>query len=108
MADRGDIDRIRELLLLHPKGLTIEEVAQELGINRSTASKYLNSLVFSGAATIRKLGPAKLFYLREHLPLKHLINCTNDCILILDSDMVIQEINENALLLFDTAPEKIM
>jgi len=107
MADRGDIDRIRELLQQHPKGLTIEEVAQELAINRSTASKYLNSLVMSGAATIRKLGPAKLFYLRELLPLHHLINCTHDCLVVIDKDLIIQDINENALIFFKALPEQV-
>ncbi|HPD11497.1 MAG TPA: helix-turn-helix domain-containing protein [Methanoregulaceae archaeon] len=107
MAERGEIDRIRELLQQHPKGLTIEEVAQELGINRSTASKYLNSLVISGAATIRKLGPAKLFYLRELLPLHQLLNCTRDCLVVTDSDLVIQEINENALKFFKALPDQV-
>ncbi|HOT03419.1 MAG TPA: helix-turn-helix domain-containing protein [Methanolinea sp.] len=107
MAERGEIDRIRELLQQHPKGLTIEEVAQELGINRSTASKYLNSLVISGAATIRKLGPAKLFYLRELIPLHQLFNCTRDCLVVIDSDLVIHEINENALKFFKTRTDQV-
>ncbi|MCU0631636.1 MAG: helix-turn-helix domain-containing protein [Methanolinea sp.] len=107
MADRGDIDRIRGLLQQHQKGLTIEEVAQELDINRSTASKYLNSLVFSGSATIRKLGPAKLFYLREQLPLQHLLNCTYDGLVVLDADLVVQEINANALFFFDVQPDQV-
>ncbi|OPX66300.1 MAG: Histidine kinase-, DNA gyrase B-, and HSP90-like ATPase [Methanoregulaceae archaeon PtaB.Bin056] len=107
MAERGEIDRIRELLQQHPKGLTIEEVAQELGINRSTASKYLNSLVISGAATIRKLGPAKLFYLRELLPLHQLLNCTRDCMVAIDSDLIVQEINKNALDFFNALPEQV-
>lgn len=107
MAERGEIDRIRELLQQHPKGLTIEEVAQELGINRSTASKYLNSLVISGAATIRKLGPAKLFYLRELIPLHQLLNCTSDCLVAIDSDLIIQKINDNALTFFNASPDQV-
>jgi len=107
MADRGDIDRIRELLQQHEKGLTIEEVASNLDINRSTASKYLNSLVFSGSATIRKLGPAKLFYLRECLPLQQLLDCTFDGVVVLDTDLVLQEINSNALIFFSTQLEEV-
>lgn len=106
MAERGDIDRIRELLRKHEKGLTIEEVASNLDINRSTASKYLNSLVFSGSATIRKLGPAKLFYLRETLPLDRLLDCTFDGVVVLDGDQVIQEVNSNALNFFNISQEE--
>lgn len=107
MAERGDIDRIRELLRQHEKGLTIEEVASNLNINRSTASKYLNSLVMSGSATIRKLGPAKLFYLRECLPLQQLLDCTFDGVIVLDADLVVQEVNINTLDFFRVDPEQV-
>lgn len=107
MAERGDIDRIRELLRQHQKGLTIEEVASNLSINRSTASKYLNSLVMSGSATIRKLGPAKLFYLRECVPLQQLLDCTFDGVIVLDADLVVQEVNANTLEFFDVDSEQV-
>lgn len=107
MADRGDSDRIRELLKEHQKGLTIEEVSSNLNINRSTASKYLNSLVMSGSATIRKLGPAKLFYLRECLPLHQLLDCTFDGVIILDPDFVVQDVNSTALEFFGVQAEEV-
>lgn len=107
MADRGDTDRIRELLKEHQKGLTIEEVSSSLSINRSTASKYLNSLVMSGSATIRKLGPAKLFYLRECLPLHQLLDCTFDGVIVLDPDLVVQEVNANTLEFFGVQAEEV-
>jgi len=101
MAERGDVDRIRQLLGEHRNGLTIDEVSRHLGINRSTASKYLNALVSSGTATIRKLGPAKLFYIRELVPLHQLLNFTSDGIVIVDSGFEIHFANNPILSLFN-------
>jgi len=48
MNKKEDVDRIRQLLEQYKNGLTIDEVSKHLGINRSTASKYLNMLVSTG------------------------------------------------------------
>lgn len=108
MVERGDTDRIRQLLGQHRNGLTIDEVSRHLGINRSTASKYLNLLVSSGAATIRKLGPAKLFYLKERVPVYQLLNCISDGVIIVDSGYIIHYINDVIYTLFGTGKEAII
>jgi len=93
MIQRGDTERIRQLLEQYKNGLTIDEVARHLGINRSTASKYLNLLVSTGVATIRKLGPAKLFYLKERVPIHQILDCVPEGIVIVDGAFFIQHIN---------------
>ena len=108
MVDKGDIERIRELLGQHKQGLTIDEVARYLGINRSTASKYLNSLVFSGAATIRRLGPAKLFYLREVVPLDQLLDHASDGFIVIDSAYVVHYLNRTVCHVFGCQPDDVI
>jgi len=108
MVERGDTDRIRQLLGQHRNGLTIDEVSRHLGINRSTASKYLNLLVSSGAATIRKLGPAKLFYLKERVPIHQLLNCTFDGVVIVDGGFGIHYINDVISTIFGIGKETII
>lgn len=93
-------ERIRSLLKIHPKGLTIEEVSQKLSLNRATAAKYLNSLVMSGQADLRNLGPAKLFSLTQRLPLTNLLSLASDLILIMDSDAFVREVNDRFLQVF--------
>lgn len=82
------------MLANNPKGLTIEEVSKRLGLNRATAAKYLNSMRMSGQAEMRSLGPAKLFYLSNRLPLADLMSLSSDLILILDDGLFIQHVNE--------------
>ena len=54
------------ILLISKKnyGLTIEEVSNELHINRGTASKYLAILEAGNKIIVRELGKAKLHYPR--------------------------------------------
>ena len=100
MEKESEQERIRELLKSNPKGLTIEEVSKKLELNRSTAAKYLTSLVVSGQADMRTLGPAKLFYLTQRLPMTNLLSLASDLILILDHDLFIQEANDPFLSFF--------
>jgi response regulator of citrate/malate metabolism len=50
------------LLLQKPFGLTIEDVSQELKINRTTASKYLAIMDATQEILVREVGKAKLHY----------------------------------------------
>ncbi len=57
---------IIHLLEAHPEGLTVLDIAKELGIHRHTASKHVERLAAYGVVYQRKVGPAKLCYLKNH------------------------------------------
>jgi len=57
--------RIIENLENHPEGLTILNIAENTGINRITVSKYIFGMVSGGLIFQRKVGPAKLCYLKR-------------------------------------------
>ena len=56
------------LTLLSEKkyGLSIEEIANILHINRATAAKYLFALESSNEIAARSIGKAKLHYLKKY------------------------------------------
>jgi len=99
--------RIRNLLKVNPKGLTIEEVSKKLSLNRATAAKYLNSMMTAGQAELRELGRAKIFYLSQRLPLTNMLSLSSDLILILDRDLIIQEANEPFLSFFNQTKDEL-
>lgn len=101
-------DRILMLLKENPKGFTIEEVSTRLDLNRTTAAKYLNSLVISGQADLRELGRAKLFSLSRRVPLNYVINLLSDLILILDRNLTIIEVNTALLDWFGLSPDDVL
>lgn len=57
--------RILEFLANHPRGSTISEISEEIGISRLTASKYLKVLVAEDKIHQREVGRAKLHYLEQ-------------------------------------------
>ncbi len=56
---------------------------------------------------MRTLGSAKLFYLTQRVPLTNLLSLSSDLILILDSDLFIQEVNEAFLAYFKLNKEDL-
>lgn len=58
-------NNIIKLLSNHMYGLTIEDVANMLKINRTTASKYLFALAAEKKIIVRDIGKAKLHYLNK-------------------------------------------
>lgn len=58
------------LLKAHPEGLSVQEISEELEINRGTATKYLMVLEAVGNITRRKIGSATLHYLKTGRPQK--------------------------------------
>jgi PAS domain S-box-containing protein len=99
--------RIRQLLKKNLSGLTIEEVSKKLSLNRTTAAKYLNTMLASGQAELRELGRSKIFSLSRRLPLTHMLSLSSDLILILDQDLCIQEVNEPFLSYFNLTKDAL-
>ncbi len=60
----GIEERIVRSLSARPSS-SISEIAKELSVNRSTASKYLQVLKAKRAARFRQIGPVKLWSLEE-------------------------------------------
>ncbi len=58
-------ENIINLLKGHTEGLTILDIARYLNINRLTASKYIYGLISEGIVLERKIGSAKLCYLKK-------------------------------------------
>lgn len=94
MVHEKETKRILDLLGQNPGGLTIEQVSRQLTINRTTAAKYLNFLIASGQIRKRNLGPAKIFTLAPHIPMTHFLNLWQDGIIILNTELVVQQIND--------------
>jgi len=53
------------LLKKHPEGLTIQKISEFLGTSRITATKYIHELIGEGKIYQRKVGVAKLCYVKE-------------------------------------------
>jgi PAS domain S-box-containing protein len=109
MEDQEDeINRIRTILLNNPKGSTIEEIAKQLPLNRTSTAKYLNTLLISGQAEMRTFGRAKVFTLSQRIPFSQMLNLSSDLLLVLDENLIINQVNEPFIHLFGLSREALI
>ena len=59
----GVRDRILNILRNHPEGLTIKDIAGEIGMTRHAVTKYIYQLLGEKSIRQRDVGTAKLCYL---------------------------------------------
>ncbi len=57
-----NVKKVLELLEKNERGLTIAEIAKELGLNRHTVAKILDRLLIEKRVNYDSRGPAKVFY----------------------------------------------
>ncbi len=105
---RETFARIREALKANPRGMNVTEVSRELGMNRLTAAKYLDMLVVSGQADVRKFGPSKVYYPSSRLPVSAMLSLSSDFVVILDSRLRVINANDGFLEFFGISRDDIL
>jgi PAS domain S-box-containing protein len=97
MEHEKEFARIKELLQANPRGLTITNISKIINLNRNSVARYLDVLTISGQVEMRPLGPAKVYYLSQRIPISALLNFSSDFILVIDKDQRIIQVNDNLL-----------
>jgi PAS domain S-box-containing protein len=109
MQDQEDeISRIRTILKDNPRGITIEDIAKKLPLNRTSTAKYLNTLQISGQAEMRSFGRAKVYTISQRVPFSQMLNLSSDLLLVLDQDLVIMQVNEPFIRVFGHSAEDLI
>lgn len=88
---------ILDLLRDNPRGLTVTEVSEQLGMNRNSTGKYLSLLLVSGEVDVKEYGKAKVYRISQRVPLSAMLSFTSDFILMLDRDLRIVKVNDPLL-----------
>jgi len=89
--------KILTLLRLHRNGLTITDIANKLKLNRNSTAKYLEMLLISGDVALNSYGPAKVYTISHKMPVSAMLKFSADFIIMIDQEMRILDVNENAL-----------
>jgi PAS domain S-box-containing protein len=87
------IDEIRNLLNENPHGMSISEIAEQLGMKRNVVSGDLNYLQRLGHVEMQSIGTSKVYFPTTNIPLSGLLNYSSDMILVLDDNRIILEAN---------------
>ncbi len=56
---------ILRILRYHKEGLGISDISKKIHVYRATVSKYLLSLQQRGVVSSKKVGPAKIYFLKK-------------------------------------------
>lgn len=64
MIENNVREKIIKILKEHPEGLTILNISKLIRMNRITISKYVYGLIVEDLVSQRKIGPAKMCYLK--------------------------------------------
>jgi len=87
--------QIKEFLQIkHPARLSISAISRELGMRRSSVSKYLDMLQLTGDVTMVPFGKSKLFTISNRVPYNAIFDVSPSDIVILDSRGHVEMINK--------------
>ena len=106
--DRAVVRKIRTLLKAHPKGLIITEIAQRLKVNRNSAAKYLEILLFTGQVEVRQIGMAKIYSASQRVSLSGLLQFAQEQILVIDDGGRIIQANDRLLRFWNVSREDLL
>jgi PAS domain S-box-containing protein len=93
-TDKSVLSHIKEVLKANPRGLNVSDVADKIMMNRQSVAKYLEMLVMSGHVDVRTLGPSKVYYLSQRLPISAMLDLTYSFIIVLDHNLSIINVND--------------
>ena len=105
---QAEIETIRELLRKNPRGLTITDVAKATGTSRNSAAKYLDVMHSLGELEQRSIGPARVFYLSQRIPLSAILDYSSDLIVVVNEKLDILQVNNSLLNLFNIEREEMV
>ncbi len=105
---KKELVQIKTLLKTYPRGLTITDISKEIKVNRNSVARYMDVLTILGQVEMRALGPAKVFYTAQRVPMSAMLNFSSDGILVLNNDLNIIQINDNLLKILNIEREAIL
>lgn len=104
----AEVTRITDLLRKGPRGMSVGEIADAIGINRNTAARYLDMLLVGGQVEMRTFGKAKVFFLSQRVPINAMLNISSDLVMVLDSNTRIILANDQILSFCNASREDII
>lgn len=105
ILDQEKVDRLKHILKLNPRGMTISNLSSKMKMNRNLLAKYLDILLISGQVSMETRGSTKVYYLSPRIPISTMLEFSSDLVIVFDSDMRIIQVNAPLLKLLNTSRE---
>jgi PAS domain S-box-containing protein len=105
--DQEKIAKIKQILKWRPRGMTISDLYSHMKLNRNLVAKYLEILLISGQVEMQEIGPAKVYFLTQRVPISTMLEFSSDLVIVVDSEGKILQVNEHVVALLDMKREAI-
>jgi PAS domain S-box-containing protein len=108
VSDQPELAEIVEILKENPRGMSVRQIAEAIGMNRISVARYLDVLHTSGQVDMVRYGQAKLYYISHRVPVSALLDFSSDYVVILEENQKIVQVNSNFLNLLNEKRDDII
>jgi PAS domain S-box-containing protein len=108
VTNHKELPRIIEVLKENPRGMSVTQIAEAIGMNRISIARYLDVLLTAGQVEMVRYGQAKLYFISHRVPLSALLDFSSDLVAVLERDQNIVQVNSNFLNLIGMKREEII
>jgi PAS domain S-box-containing protein len=108
VLDTEKVDRLKQILRWHPRGMTISDLAAKMDMNRNLVAKYLDMLLISGQVEMELVGAAKVYFLSRRVPISSVLEFSSDLVIVLDCEQKIVQVNDPLLRMLGEKKEALV
>ena len=91
------LNRIKEILREHPKGMKVTQIAAAMDMNRNSVAKYLDILLMTHQVEMLPHGMSKIYRLSRRIGIPTVLDASPDLIVMLDTSHRVVQVNDNYL-----------
>jgi len=103
-----DLTLVKDILRQNPKGMSITDIAEKIGMNKHKVGRYLDILHASGHVDLRTFGMAKVYTPSSRIPLSALLSYTTDLVMVVNEEFQILQANDPMIHLINLNREQII
>ena len=88
-----ELEKIKKIIKNNPRGVTIKEISEKIGVNRNAVGKYLDVLQMEGKVDVKKFGRSHVYFPAQSVPISTMFDYSNDFMVVVRKDLTTVEIN---------------
>lgn len=102
------LTKILEILKDNPRGMSVTQITEIIGMNRITVGHYLDILRTSGEVDMENYGQSKVYFISHRVPISAMMDLSSDYVIVLNNDLKIIQANNNILSLLQRKKEDVL
>ncbi len=106
--NHGGLTKILEILQQNPRGMSVTQITEIVGMNRITIGHYLDILRTSGEVDMETYGQSKVYFISHRVPISAMMNLSSDYVIVLNNTQKIVQVNSNIISLLHRRKEDII